>query len=83
MIDKSAQTQYPIHDLLQQRWSPLAFSDRMVEPEKLRSVLEAACWAASYFNEQPWSFIVGITTQGFRSHRRVFWRKTCNEGIST
>jgi nitroreductase len=57
-IDKSAQTQYPIANLLRQRWSPLAFSDRRVEPEKLRSVLEAARWAASSFNEQPWSFIV-------------------------
>lgn len=42
MIDKLADTQYPISDLLQQRWSPLAFSDRIVEPDKLRSVLEAA-----------------------------------------
>ncbi|BAZ14091.1 nitroreductase [Calothrix sp. NIES-4071] len=57
-IDKSADTQYPIHDLLRQRWSPLAFSDRTVEPEKLCSVLEAARWAASSFNEQPWSFII-------------------------
>lgn len=58
MIDKSADTQYPINDLLRQRWSPLAFSNRMVEPEKLCSVLEAARWAASSYNEQPWSFIV-------------------------
>jgi nitroreductase len=58
VIDKLAAPQYPIHDLLRQRWSPLAFSDQMVEPEKLRSVLEAARWAASSYNEQPWSFIV-------------------------
>lgn len=58
MIDKSADTQYPINDLLRQRWSPLAFSNRMVEPEKLCSVLEAARWAASSYNEQPWSFII-------------------------
>ena len=58
LIDKVAQTQYPIHNLLRQRWSPLAFSDRMVEPEKLRSVLEAASWAASSYNEQPWRFII-------------------------
>jgi nitroreductase len=58
MIDKSADTQYPINDLLQQRWSPLAFSEQMVEPEKLCRVLEAARWAASSYNEQPWSFIV-------------------------
>ena len=58
MIEKSADTKYPINDLLRQRWSPLAFSDQMVEPEKLCSVLEAARWAASSYNEQPWSFIV-------------------------
>ena len=58
MIDKSADTQYPIHDLIRQRWSPLAFSEQLVEPEKLRSVLEAARWASSSYNEQPWSFIV-------------------------
>lgn len=58
VIDKSAETRYPIHDLLRSRWSPLAFSERAVEPEKLCSVLEAARWAASSYNEQPWSFIV-------------------------
>ena len=61
LMDKAADTQYPIHDLLRQRWSPLAFSDRMVEPEKLHSVLEAASWAASSYNEQPWSFIVATS----------------------
>jgi len=58
LVDKVVETQYPIEAILQNRWSPLAFSDRAVEPEKLCSVLEAARWAASSFNEQPWSFIV-------------------------
>lgn len=58
IIDKTSDIDYPIHDLLRQRWSPLAFSERLVEPEKLCSVLEAARWAASSYNEQPWSFIV-------------------------
>lgn len=57
-MDKLAETQFPIHDLLRRRWSPRAFADRLVEPEKLRSILEAARWAASSFNEQPWGFIV-------------------------
>jgi len=56
--NKSATPQYPIEDLLSKRWSPLAFSEHLVEPEKLCSVLEAARWAASSYNEQPWSFIV-------------------------
>jgi nitroreductase len=58
MSEKIAETQYPIHDLLKRRWSPLAFSEQMVEPEKLGSLLEAASWAASSYNEQPWSFII-------------------------
>ncbi len=57
-FDKTSDTQYPIEESLRQRWSPLAFSDRPVEPEKLCSVLEAARWAASSYNEQPWSFII-------------------------
>ncbi len=53
-----ADTEHPIHDLLRRRWSPRAFAARPVEAEKLRSLLEAARWAPSSFNEQPWSFIV-------------------------
>ncbi|MGB0176877.1 MAG: nitroreductase family protein [Owenweeksia sp.] len=40
------------------RWSPRAFADREVEVEKLLHVLEAARWAASSSNEQPWRFII-------------------------
>jgi nitroreductase len=61
VIDKAADNQYPIHDLLRQRWSPIAFSEQQVEQELLRSVLEAARWAASSYNEQPWSFIVATS----------------------
>ncbi|HEV8328670.1 MAG TPA: nitroreductase family protein [Nitrospiraceae bacterium] len=58
MMEKPADTQYPIHDLLRQRWSPRAFDDRSIEPEKLLSLCEAARWAPSSNNEQPWRFIV-------------------------
>lgn len=57
-MDKPAQTQYPIHELIRNRWSPRAFSPRPVEKEKLLALFEAARWAASSRNEQPWSFIV-------------------------
>jgi nitroreductase len=49
---------YPVYDLIRQRWSPRAFAERAVEPEKLQSVFEAARWAPSSFNAQPWSFLV-------------------------
>ena len=41
-MERNAPAKYPIHDLLKQRWSPRAFADRDVEPEKLRSLFEAA-----------------------------------------
>ena len=52
------ETAHPINYLLRQRWSPRAFAGRRVEPEKLRGMLEAARWAPSSFNAQPWSFLV-------------------------
>ena len=59
-MEKPAETQYPIHELLQRRWSPRAFSDHPVSREDLRSLLEAARWAPSSNNEQPWHFLVAI-----------------------
>ena len=55
---RPASTSAPIHGIISHRWSPRAFASRPVEPEKLRSLLEAARWAASAYNAQPWSFIV-------------------------
>ncbi len=57
-MEKPADTAYPIEELLRRRWSPRAFAERPVEPEKLARMFEAARWSASCFNEQPWSFIV-------------------------
>jgi len=57
-MEKFAETQTPIHDLIGRRWSPRAFSAQLVEPDKLRSVLEAARWAPSSRNEQPWAYLV-------------------------
>jgi nitroreductase len=58
MMEKPADTQHPIHDLIKRRWSPRAFSDQQIEAEKLHMLLEAARWAPSSNNEQPWRFIV-------------------------
>ena len=53
-----APAQFSIDPLLTHRWSPRAFADRPVEPEKLCQLFEAARWAASCFNDQPWNYIV-------------------------
>ena len=54
MPEKRASTDYPIHTLLAERWSPYAFADRPVAEADLRSLFEAARWAPSSNNEQPW-----------------------------
>jgi len=46
--------------IFHQRWSPRSFSDREVSHADLAKVFEAARWAASSNNEQPWRFLVGI-----------------------
>lgn len=58
LIQKPADTDYPIHDLLANRWSPRAFKSDPIAPETLRSLFEAVRWSASCFNGQPWRFIV-------------------------
>jgi len=57
---KKPSTHYPIHELLTRRWSPRAFSDQPVEKEKLQRIFEAARWAPSSSNIQPWHFLVGF-----------------------
>lgn len=52
----------PVEDVLPAvlgRWSSRSFADREVSPDILAKVFEAARWAASAFNEQPWRFFVG------------------------
>lgn len=57
---KIAQTDHPVHELISHRWSPRAFSPQAVEKEKLQRIFEAARWAPSASNLQPWSFMLGI-----------------------
>jgi nitroreductase len=50
---------FTIHPLLAARWSPRAYSHTPVESEKLQRIFEAARWAPSSSNIQPWYFLVG------------------------
>ena len=62
-MDKSAPAQYPILPEIADRWSPYAFASRPVEREKLNRLFEAARWAPSSSNEQPWSFVVALASE--------------------
>lgn len=50
--------------LIDERFSPRDFRDRAVEPAALRKILEAARWAPSSYNEQPWVFLVARSGEG-------------------
>lgn len=52
------------------RWSPRAFSSNPVETKKIFSLIEAARWAPSAFNEQPWRFIIG--QKGDDTYDKIF-----------
>jgi nitroreductase len=54
---------------IHERWSARSFSEREVTPETLRKVFEAARWAASSGNAQPWRFVVGL--KGSETHEKI------------
>ena len=55
---KAAASLPTVHELIRNRWSPRAFSEKPVSTEDLATILDAGRWAASSYNEQPWRFIV-------------------------
>lgn len=57
-MHKPAPVNFPIHDLIRDRWSPRAFAAKPIESAVLASLFEAARWAPSSSNEQPWAFLV-------------------------
>ena len=54
---------YTVDAAFLNRWSPRAFSPRAVPEETLMAAFEAARWAASAYNEQPWRFIIARTEE--------------------
>ncbi|MBN2731097.1 MAG: nitroreductase family protein [Balneolaceae bacterium] len=69
--NKLAATNYDIHDLIKKRWSPRAFSEKPIEPGLLRQLFDAARWAPSSYNEQPWRFVVAT-----KNHQEEYDRMT-------
>ena len=67
---KNAATDHPILQVLAERWSPYGFEDRPVAETDLRSLFEAARWAASSYNEQPWNYLVA-TKEDSREFGRI------------
>jgi nitroreductase len=59
-----------VEHLIRRRWSPRAFADKEVSADDLKKLFEAARWAASSFNEQPWRFLVG--RRGDETYKKIF-----------
>lgn len=59
-----------VEDLFLRRWSPRAFADKDVSNDDLRKIFEAARWAASSYNEQPWRFFLG--RRGDATYQKIF-----------
>jgi nitroreductase len=58
LMQKPAPSDFPVHELIRERWSPRAFADKPIPQDVLRSIFEAARWAPSSSNEQPWAYLV-------------------------
>ena len=59
-----------VEDLFLRRWSPRALADKAVSTEDLKKIFEAARWAASSYNEQPWRFFLG--RRGDATYQKIF-----------
>lgn len=90
-MEKRSTHDHPIHELLARRWSPVAFDPRPLPRAQLASLLEAARWAPSCFNEQPWRFIVAprddaddfATALGCLAEGNQAWAKNASALIFT
>jgi len=70
IVQKKADTQYDILNLLKQRWSPRTFSKEPILSSDIHVLLEAGRWAPSSNNLQPWVVIWGI--KGSETYDRLY-----------
>jgi nitroreductase len=70
---KHAAADHEVLELIRERWSPRAFdASRRVSRDDLWRLLEAARWAPSSLNEQPWRFVVAHRDHSPESHQALF-----------
>ncbi|MBA2393169.1 MAG: nitroreductase family protein [Ktedonobacteraceae bacterium] len=76
-LRKPAEAQHPIHELISERWSPRSFAGKSVERESLHSLFEAARWAASGGNQQPWNFLFATkeNTEDYARFTSLLWER--------
>lgn len=73
-------TDYQVLEVIRNRWSPYRFEPRVVEDQKLLQCLEAARWAASSFNDQPWYWILARRQDKEAFERMIGCLMEANQG---
>src|SRR5260370_16801747 len=68
MSASSRTTTYPIARLFLERWSPRAFDASSIPTNDLFTMFEAARWAPSAFNAQPWRFLYALRDDPYWTH---------------
>lgn len=58
---------YPINDIFLKRWSPRAMSGQAIDDKELLALFEAARWAPSSYNNQPWRFF-------YAKKETIYWK---------
>jgi nitroreductase len=71
-MEKYANTNHDVIEPVTKRWSPRSFQDKDVEPDKLAKIFEAARWAASSYNEQPWRYLVASKHRNQEVYEKIF-----------
>ncbi len=79
-LRKPAETAAPVHELIRERWSPRAFTPKPVPQQAVLAMFEAARWAASASNEQPWHYIVAPREDTAAFERAVDCLAAGNQG---
>lgn len=71
MLKTNRKSNYPVHELILNRWSARAFSTEPITDLELMTIFEAATWAQNSFDNQPWRFI-------YARHESNHWKKFVN-----
>lgn len=62
--EKPVPTDLPILAQMKRRWSPVSYAAKSLTPDQIATLFEAARWAPSAFNEQPWRYIYATKDDG-------------------
>lgn len=71
MLKTNRKTDYPVLDLILNRWSARSFSTQPITDLELMTIFDVASWAQNCFNNQPWRFI-------YARHESEHWQKFLN-----